>query len=378
MSSPFQSLRRLRAHAGLRLHRWRHNPKRTVVLARSGDGGFASFGAMDNSAYLARHYLGIESADALVVRRRWNPCGEITAARRLARDLGLVAFSEGSAPASLLPDLLAFDTYADLEILLPSTAEEFLRPLPETTRSDIRRVRARGFRSQISRDPAWTDEFLARHHVPAIRARHGDDGFFASREEMVGSLAQGTAEWVRVLDGDRCVGGMLCGPAPESYNLCRLGWLDGDPALLRAGVVSALYLFAIQRALELGLPRIDLGGVMADLDNGLFRYKSKWGARLAPASRRFRRLHLLLDPTKPHARRFLERHALLARDAGGELIVLSGRAPAEVPTFKAQAPFLRAWFRLRAAPDPTPDPAKAALPVTLRPWFDAIPFPSAG
>jgi hypothetical protein len=373
----FTLLRLLRSRVGLRLHRWRLDPVRSLVSDPSGGGGFACFGPDVNTVYFARHYLGTAEADALAISRRWNPCGIAAAARRLARAHGLAVFSEHSAPAALLPDLLAFDTYADLDIPLPATLEEFLRALPESTLSDVRRVRARGYRPELSRDPAWAAEFHQRHHVPSIRDRHGDDGFVCTPAELAHAFAGGESEWIKVFDGDRCLGAVLGETMPSGYYLHRLGWLDGDPALLSAGVVSALYWFSIRRAIELGLPRVHLGGVMADLNNGLFRYKSKWGARLVPASRRYRRLRLLLDPAHPHARRFLEHHALLARDAAGEFIVLSAHAPTEVPTFKAQAPFLRGWFRLRAAPDPAPDAAKAALPASLRPWFDATPFPSA-
>ena len=46
--------------------------------------------------------------------------------------------------------------------------------------------------------------------------------------------------------------------------------------------------------------------------------------------------------------------------------------PAEVPVHRVHADRLSAWFRLRAVADPAPDPAKAALPASLRPWFDAL------
>ncbi len=374
MPPPVSSVRRLRNQAGLCLHRWRTDPVRRFVT--SSQGGFACFGTTARTGYFIRHYLGIEAPEAYTLTRRWNPWHTAAAARRAARDQGLVVFTETSAPVALRSELLSFDTYVDLEIPLPADEATFVRHLSASARSDIRR--SRRFEAKVSHDPAWATEFHQRHHLPSIRDRHGDEGFVASPEELARVFAGGKAEWIQVMTGAECVGALLGEPGPEGYGVYRLGWRDGDPAWLPAGVVGALYWFGVRRAFALGLPRVHLGGVMSDLEDGLFRYKAKWGARLIPDDRRYRRLLLLLDPTHPHARRFLAPRALLARDAAGDLIVLSGRAPAEVPAAREQAPFLRAWFRLRETPDAAPSAAKAALPPSLRPWFDATPLTNGG
>ena len=72
MPPSFTLLRLLRSRVGLRLHRWRLDPVRTLVSDPSGGGGFACFGPDVNTVYFARHYLGTAEADALAISRRFR------------------------------------------------------------------------------------------------------------------------------------------------------------------------------------------------------------------------------------------------------------------------------------------------------------------
>lgn len=378
MSPAFHVLGRLRANLGLQLYRWRADHMRREVSHPATGTAFSTFGAPDATIALARYHMGVEHLEELRVKTRWNPLGTVAAARRQARRHGLAVFSERSAPAALRPDLLPLESYVDLDIPLPGSLREFKSALGTSAASDISRIRRLGYRVEFDRDAGWSERFHAHYHEPSIQFQHGDDGFVSSAAEMARFFTGGRAEWLRVYQGDICVAAMLGEAEARGYRLHRLGWLEGSPTLRSQGVVAALYWFSIQRTFDLGLPRLHLGGVKPDLEDGLFFFKTKWGGRLDPANRRFSARLLLLDPSHPAARAFIGRHSLISRDPAGRHIVLSSRLPAEVGTFAAQASALSAWFRLREAPDPVPDSAKAVLPGTLRPWFDAVALPGAG
>jgi hypothetical protein len=294
----------------------------------------------------------------------------------LANDFGFVVFPQWAIPARLGGALLSVDNFIDITVPLPANEADIVSTLPDSARADLRRIRNHGLRVEISRDAAWAHEFYHRFHHPSVTGRHGDDAFTSTPEEMRRILAEPGAEWIKIYRNDVCVSALIASFARDGYMLHRLGWRDGSSEWLKAGAVSALYWFCIQRAIQLKCPRLHLGGVPPFLNDTLLVYKSKWGARIDPCARRFTNRSILINPEHPGFRRFLETQTLIARAPTGNFMVLSTHLPDAVPTATAQAPFIASWFRLRESPLPDPNPVNTVLPVPLQPWFDAIPLPA--
>lgn len=372
------AIRNLRAHCGLWLHRWRAHHSLHLVLRRDGAGGFAHLGPPRRIAAFARAYLDEETLTNLDISTVLRPWGKAASARHHARAVGLAVLAPGTAPASLQPDLVRLDSFINLVIPLPASLETYVASLNHSARSDLRSIRKNGYHSAFDRDPAWVRPFLDLYHLPSIQGRHSDDGHCASPQELEDLLATGNAEWIRIFDRETCVAACLCERRSGRYLLHRLGWFEGSPAILAKGAIGALYWFAIRHAIETGCDQVTLGGTRPDLQNGLFGYKTKWGARLAPTTRKFETFGLLLDPAHPDAHRFLATRSLLLHAVDGRHTVLSGRLPSEVSAATAQSDFLSAWFRLRDQPSNSAAsaPANQPLPHHLRPWFDAIPLPA--
>lgn len=55
------------------------------------------------------------------------------------------------------------------------------------------------------------------------------------------------------------------------------GVRDGDPGLIGEGALAAIYAGTIEHARLSGAGWVDVGCTSADLDDGLARYKRKWG-----------------------------------------------------------------------------------------------------
>jgi hypothetical protein len=91
----------------------------------------------------------------------------------------------------------------------------------------------------------------------------------------------------------------------------RLGWRDGSHEVLRGRVLGVLYWFVFRRARDSGYRRVDLGGTPPYLDDGVFRFKSRWNAELVPDRGNYGSYHLLIDPSHPDAIAFLSRCSMI-------------------------------------------------------------------
>ena len=379
MRSPLSLLRQLRSHGGLWLFRWKERHRWHFISPREGPSrGFATFGTRSRIAFFNRHYLGETHTDGvnITTARNWNPLNIAQRARRLACKRGLVIFTRNTAPRSLREDLLKLDFFIPLIIPLTGSINDYARDLGSLAKANLRKIRSRGYRAEISTDASWAQEFYERYHRPSMQGRHGDDGSLFSPSDSAALFKDDRFEWLRVFDGDDCISACIGERQANAYHFQRTGWRDGSPALQSAGASAALYWFGVQRAIELGLPAFNQGGVMPCLENGLFIHKTAWGGRLLRTNYEYRSRFLLLDPAHTDARRFISEHSLVIRDPDERFFVISSHLPVEVPTYAAQAPYITAWFRLRDTPDATLAEATAnqLMPIPLRPWFDAIPL----
>jgi hypothetical protein len=134
-----------------------------------------------------------------------------------------------------------------------------------------------GLSFRVSKEPADWEYFYQRMYVPYVRSRHGALAVVNAMEslrtwfkdaflQLVMRGGQAIAGVVSEVDGDRLVS-------------LRCGLLDADPALVKCGAMTAIYLFQLQLAVEKGLRALDLRYSNPFLDDGVFRHKAFWGAR---------------------------------------------------------------------------------------------------
>lgn len=369
-------LRRLRSQAGLAVALWRMRHTARLVRDRHDpDLAFGHIGRPEPVAITARQYLGRPHLADLSIRAGLLPFGRAAFARRAARAHGLCALAPDAAPASLREDLLLIENHVSCAIPLPPSLDDWLAARPATLRYKIRKILHNDLRFDTTRDPAWIDEFLSRHHNPTISRRHGDNGYAATPEQTALILATPGGEFIRIFHGDHCLAAATGELRSDEYRLHHIGWLDGSDELLARNISIALHWFVIRRAHERGARLLNGGGTPANLEDGLFLFKNQWGATISPRDRLHTTRHLLLDPAHPRAHAWLASRSQLVRTTPEHFLVLSGKTPSEVLTYPANAPFISAWFQLRPAPSAEIPPACLALPRPLRPWFNPIPLP---
>ena len=311
--------------------------------------GFVLFGGRKPRHQFQRLYLGTK--EPLPVHLALHRHATAEDCRLLARRFGLVVFCGDSAPAELLPELLAVPVLLDLERDTPAA---FTGPAARWTRSareDIRRARKSGFTYDVQTGDAWVDDFYERMYRPAMLHRHGREAYIYSRRQIRRLASAPGAELLRVLDNGTWIAGSLNWSTEQGYRLVKIGWVVDD-SLVRRAMIGAVYYFNLQRAAVLTHARVCFGGVAPYLEDGLFRYKTKWGARLSADTRSYGDFRLLLDPAHPACRSFLRTHSIVVRGAGSDLLVISGGTPDTVGVESQMLAGLSRWYTWRDTPVP--------------------------
>jgi hypothetical protein len=181
-----------------------------------------------------------------------------------------------------LPQWVLFK--ADVSPPWPALVRRWRKSLAE----NMRRVVKHGFSCRIERQRAGLREFYERMHYPYIRARYGSAALLASRAYVESVWERGVLLLV-TRDGED-VGGVLISTATREPLVAFLGIKDADFRHVKRGAISALYCFALRWAKEHGYQTINFGHARPFLDDGLFRYKHRWGMHVVPSPRKPRTL----------------------------------------------------------------------------------------
>lgn len=196
---------------------------------------------------------------------------------RAAADLVDIEIDRVSARLFLDTTYLALPRWITSWMKVPEDLREFGRT-HRNAQTDLRRIRVKNFDCHLSREAKDFDLFCEKFHRPHTTARHGDMTMVSPRWMMRYVFRQGMIQWVS-RKGEKLAGGILTIKGKVLTKRVN-GVLDGRADLLKEGVLSALYVHAMQEAKRLGCTELNMGGSMPSLHDGVFRYKSKWASGL--------------------------------------------------------------------------------------------------
>jgi len=295
-------------------------------------------------------------------------------------------------PAGLMAGAIVVPHEVAVHTNLPADLEALrAQLLTSATRGDFRRIRHGNFGYRITSDPALIREFYARHHAPLLAHRFPEDGGSAPVEQMLDQLDQGGELVCADIDGD-WVAGVFNIPNKDSYDLGTLGIRDGDETVRRKGVVPALIVRSLERAVELGRERATLGHSLPFLGKGSVWFKAKFGGVISwdPS---FPDMHMFMDIRQAAVRRMLSATPVIHTE-GDALVVstwlYSGDKPVQDTVRDAgRFPGISRWYVLAepqtlAAADAQLSASEriVPIPVTLRGddppvWLgEVLPSPS--
>ncbi len=146
----------------------------------------------------------------------------------------------------------------------------------KTRREAQRIIKKFDFRSCVVEGRHAAEHFYDRLYLPYIRQRHGQAAELVGRERFIRECHR--RQVIQLLQGDNVVAAVA---VRLSNRQMTLAWTGMDTELTpaqRLGAADALDFFSLIYAYQRGCSHMDMGHSRACLDDGVLRYKRKWGA----------------------------------------------------------------------------------------------------
>jgi hypothetical protein len=182
-----------------------------------------------------------------------------------------------------------------------------------SVKSDLRRIRKNRLQFCVTRDLKHFHDFYHRMYVPYITEAHGRSAFIWPYEAMKSEFDN--CELLLIDKEGQSIAGILITYAKKTPRLWSLGVRDADRRHVEEGAVTALFYFSFRHLEKNGHRVADVGLSRPFLDDGVIRYKRKWGVRIVGTSTDWFVLKLL--SSTPGARGFIRSHPFIFRSGDG-------------------------------------------------------------
>jgi hypothetical protein len=326
--TPVSLVRRIRRHVGAVLeygwelsgsfrHPW---ADALLIEGREKESGLPLavfyFGSYDNYAFLIRRLY----VDHQIVARH-SRVSALQAGRFLTRYADRVDLQCSDVEllyCKLLrtKEFLAVPQWVRQKYDIPNTWQEVVASFRHNTRkTDLRKVRKYGFTYRITQSEHDFREFYHRMYVPYLTTRFTDEVIIEPEWKVLRQCRKG--ELMQVLRDNRVVAAVLLHRSAGRLAYVWVGVPDDLEQELHTGAFSAAYYFTIVHGYSHGCRLIDFLGSRPVLNDGLFRYKRKWGTYVEDSP--VPRGDILLRPVRLGAavRSFLRTNHFIVRDGQG-------------------------------------------------------------
>jgi hypothetical protein len=146
----------------------------------------------------------------------------------------------------------------------------------------LRIIRRNRLETAVSHDPSDFDCFYHHMYVPFTRRRFGELGAVKGYRFLRACFRRGALVWV--LQEGRRLAAAVVDRNDRRLALRALGCMHGDLRVVKMGAFAAVYQFCFAYARQQGCTVAGVGTSRAVLQDGVLRYKRKWGAALMPTT----------------------------------------------------------------------------------------------
>jgi len=173
-------------------------------------------------------------------------------------------------------DFLSVPQWVRQKFIIPNTWNGVLEKFRKNTKkTDLRKIRKYKFSYRLSRNERDFNVFYESLYVPYLRRRFGDEVIIEPKWKVLRQCRKGELMQI-VRSGEVVCAGLL----HKSGDRLAYVWVgvpgDIDEDMFQ-GAFSALYYFSILYGYNSGCREIDFLGSRPLLNDGVFRYKRKWG-----------------------------------------------------------------------------------------------------
>ena len=181
---------------------------------------------------------------------------------------------------TIIPELISMT----LDISKPF--EKIYNKFNKSAKEEIRRVKRYKYTYEISQDFDKLKLFYDHMYMPYTYLRHGKLAICANFYTVRHLFERGGKLMLVKLDNEYVFGSLFF-IKKDTVIGTHAGIMDGQIDCLKKNISAASYYFSIIWAKENGAKFLDFGTCKPFLNDGLFRYKKKWGATIEKAKGNF-------------------------------------------------------------------------------------------
>lgn len=179
--------------------------------------------------------------------------------------------------------LLRFRTHFHMPVWLksridvPENPEEMDRN--HSIKEAQRRIRKHGYQSVATQNPDDFDSFYWDMYVPHVTSTHREAAYVETYETLKSQFESGEIVFL-LNDARKVIGGELIHYENGGARMSCVGVRKGYESYVKTGVVGVLFYFTLQRIRQKGIDKIDFGYCRAFLNDGVYQFKTRAGARI--------------------------------------------------------------------------------------------------
>lgn len=211
-------------------------------------------------------------------------------------------------------DYLAVPEWVGTKLAVPENLVDLARG-NSSLKSDLRTVQRNKLTPEFTKSNEDFEKFYYGMYVPFTHKRHGRQAFIRNFYWMRKFFRHGGIVWV--MRGRHRMSGLLYRQRGKTLQAQAMGTADGEWALLKAGANIATDLFILEHAKKIGCEFIDFGGSRPCLNDGVLRYKRKWGMTLVDKHDTYYDFLVHWNRFSSSVIAFLSNTPLIFRDNGG-------------------------------------------------------------
>lgn len=185
---------------------------------------------------------------------------------------------------------------------------------PKSLKDDLRRIRKNNLGFKLSMSLEDFKFFYERIYMPTITTSHGASALSSCYQERCAEIRAGKAKLMFVTKDGKPIGGVLLDYQNEIPALRDIGILDSNKELLKTGVITAAYFFAMQTLKKNGYNKVCLGLSRSFLNDGVLTFKQKWRPTLIETSQES--FLIRVSRLSMASRSFLRSSSYIAGDEG--------------------------------------------------------------
>ena len=167
----------------------------------------------------------------------------------------------------------------DLSVDIPS-----LIRTQNTLRSVVSKIRKNNLEFELTKDQHHFENFYNNMYLPYITSAYENKAHLMTYDEM--KKKSQNCELLLIKKEKKYIAGILIDY--ESLNnvpkLWSLGVKDGNPDYVKAGVIGASTYFSFKYLKEQGYKGVHFGASRPFLNDGVLRYKKKWGLQIVDST----------------------------------------------------------------------------------------------